>query len=200
VRTSYTLIAPVYDLVVEAATREMRRRSLQGLAQRPGGDVLLCGVGTGLDLPWLAPGHRYTGIDLTPAMLARARRRARAAGAQIVLDQGDAMALPYGGSRFDCVVMHLILAVVPDPGRALGEAARVLRPGGQLLVLDKFLRPGQRAWVRRLLSPVIGRIATRTNVVFEEVLATCPGLEKVSDVPALAGGWFRQIELRKRAP
>jgi len=73
----------------------------------------------------------------------------------------------------------------------------VLRPGGRVLILDKFLRPDQKAPVRRLVSPLLGLLATRTDVVFEDVLARAPGLEVVSDRPALAGGWFRHIVLRK---
>jgi len=196
-KTAYTLIAPIYDAAVATATGTMRRRSLEQLAGLSPGEVLLSGIGTGLDLPWLPSIHRYTGIDLTPAMLERARRRARDAGVAIRLEVGDAMALPYAGDSFDCVVMHLILAVVPAPERALAESARVLRPGGRILLLDKFLRAGQRAWLRRAISPLAGRVATRTDVVFEQVLAGCPGLEVESDEPVLAGGWFRQIRLRK---
>jgi ubiquinone/menaquinone biosynthesis C-methylase UbiE len=145
----------------------------------------------------LPSGPRYTGLDLTPAMLARARRKAMAHNLELQLDQGDARALPYPAARFDVVILHLILAVTPHPERVLVEAARVLRSGGRVLVLDKFLRPGQRAPLRRLISPLLGLLATRTNVVLEQVLAQAPGLEIVSDEPALAGGWFRQILLRK---
>jgi ubiquinone/menaquinone biosynthesis C-methylase UbiE len=94
-------------------------------------------------------------------------------------------------------VLHLILAVTPHPERVLAEAARVLRRGGRVLILDKFLRPDQKAPLRRLVSPLLGVLATRTDVVFESVLAQVSGLEVASDRPALAGGWFRHIELRK---
>ncbi|MGB4874955.1 MAG: methyltransferase domain-containing protein, partial [Candidatus Competibacter sp.] len=129
--------------------------------------------------------------------LERARRKAAAANLPIRLDVGDARRLPYRDTTFDSVVLHLILAVTPQPEQVLAEAARVLWPGGQLLIFDKFLRPGQAAPVRRLLSPLLGLLATRTDVVFERVLARTPGLEIVSDQPALAGGWFRRIVLRK---
>jgi ubiquinone/menaquinone biosynthesis C-methylase UbiE len=196
-RYSYTLFAPVYDAFVAPFTASARRRSLLRLTEGPPTEVLLVGVGSGLDLPLLPQGPRYTGLDLTPAMLARARRKAAALGLDIRLDEGDARRLPYDDAEFDAVVLHLILAVTPHPERVLAEAARVLRRGGRILILDKFLRLGQNAPLRRFISPLLGLLATRTDVVFEQVLAQVPGLEVASDQPALAGGWFRYIELRK---
>ncbi|HOW61399.1 MAG TPA: class I SAM-dependent methyltransferase [Candidatus Contendobacter sp.] len=196
-RYTYTLFAPIYDAFVAPFTARARRDSLRRLREGPHADVLLVGVGSGLDLPLLPQGPRYTGLDLTPAMLARARRKAADLGLDIRLDQGDARRLPYGDATFDAVVLHLILAVAPHPERMLAEAARVLRRGGRVLILDKFLRPGQKAPLRRLISPVLGVLATRTDVVFEEALAQMRGLEVISDQPALASGWFRHIELRK---
>ena len=196
-RYTYTLFAPIYDAFVAPFTARARPDSLRRLREGPHADVLLVGVGSGLDLPLLPQGPRYTGLDLTPAMLARARRKAADLGLDIRLDQGDARRLPYGDATFDAVVLHLILAVAPHPERMLAEAARVLRRGGRVLILDKFLRPGQKAPLRRLISPVLGVLATRTDVVFEEALAQTRGLEVVADQPALAGGWFRHIELRK---
>ena len=196
-RYSYTLFAPVYDAFVAPFTAAARRRGLELLREESPAEVLLVGIGSGLDIPLLPRGPRYTGLDLTPAMLARARRKAEALKLDIRLDAGDARALPYSDAMFDVVVLHLILAVTPHPERVLAEAGRVLRPGGRVLILDKFLRPDQKAPIRRLVSPLLGLLATRTDVVFEEVLARAPGLEVVSDRPALAGGWFRHIVLRK---
>jgi ubiquinone/menaquinone biosynthesis C-methylase UbiE len=139
--------------------------------------------------------HRYTALDFNPAMLARAVERRDSLEIDFVL--GDGMALPFADASFDHVVLHLIVAVVPEPGRCLSEAARVLRPGGTIILFDKFLHPGQRAPLRRLLNSISRRFATRMDVVFEEVLATAPELEVVSDTPALASGWFRRIVLRK---
>ncbi len=196
-RYTYTLFAPIYDALVAPFTHGARRRSLARLGEGAHDEVLLVGVGSGLDLPLLPPGPRYTGLDLTPAMLARARRQATRLGLDMQLDQGDARHLPYPAAAFDVVVLHLILAVTPHPARVLQEAARVLRPRGRVLIFDKFLRPGQRAPIRRLISPLLGLLATRTDVVFDEVLAQTSGLEVMADQPALAGGWFRQIALRK---
>ena len=107
------------------------------------------------------------------------------------------MALPFAAHSFDCVVLHLIVAVVPQPQRCLAEAVRVLKPGGRILLFDKFLRRGERAWMRRSLSPLSSQLATRLDVVFEDVLETVPGLRVLSDKPVLARGWFRLIELIK---
>lgn len=191
---SYTLFAPLYDTFVEAPFRAARQRSLAQLGNVQDLKILLCGIGTGLDIPYLPTGAHYTGIDLTRAMLKRAQQRITTQS--IVLHQGDVMQLPYPDDCFEVVIMHLILAIIPNPQRALDEATRVLEPGGRLLILDKFLKPQQFAPIRRLLSPLFGKIATRTDVVFEEL--NYPTLTVISNTPALAGGWLRHIFLRKQ--
>jgi len=194
-KTSYTFIAPVYDLVLASATRHARATSLAALADTPAGTVLIVGVGTGLDLPHLPPIHHYVGLDLTHAMLTRSLPRARHHRYAAV--QGSAMALPFADHHFDHTVLHLILAVVPNPALALAEALRVTRPGGQLFIFDKFLKPGQRALLRRALTPISMRIATRMDVVLEDLLAGHPEATVAVDEPALAGGWFRRVRMIK---
>ena len=191
---SYTLIAPFYDAAIAGATRAARRHSLAALPNEPG-RVLLAGVGTGLDLPHLPSQHQYIGIDLNRAMLRRSLPRAGQVDFQPV--QGDAQRLPFADAGFDMAVLHLILAVVPEPALCFAEIARVVRPGGQVLVFDKFLRRGQPALIRRLVNPVLRRVATRLDVVFEDLLAAAPQLVLEHDQPALAGGWFRMIRLRR---
>jgi ubiquinone/menaquinone biosynthesis C-methylase UbiE len=191
---SYTLLAPFYDAFLTAATRGARKRSLVTLADGPPRDVLLLGVGTGLDLPLLPARHRYVGIDLTAAMLVRARPRA--AGLNFAPLRGDVQRLPFHNASFDTIVLHLILAVVPEPTLCLAEAVRVLKPGGELLVFDKFLRRGEAGW-KRLLNPLTCHVATRLDVVFEDVLEAVGGLDQMSNDAALAAGWFRLIRLQK---
>jgi phosphatidylethanolamine/phosphatidyl-N-methylethanolamine N-methyltransferase len=195
---SYTLLAPVYDAIVSGPIDTWRQRSLQRINNELQQKILINGIGSGLDIPYLSAQHRYIGTDITPAMLDRARRRARQnIELDIQLDIADSQRLPFENDSFDAVVMHLILAVVPEPVHALQEASRVLKPGGRIYIFDKFIRPGQAAMFRRLLNIFIRHIATRTDVVFESVLKQSPELSLVSDEPALAKGWFRLIELQK---
>ena len=191
---SYTLAAPFYDAFLTAATRGARKRSLSALSHFPPRDVLLLGVGTGLDLPHLPNQHRYVGLDLTAAMLLRARPRA--ANLQFIPLRGDVQRLPFGDASFDVAVLHLILAVVPAPTLCLAEAVRVLKPGGQLLIFDKFLKRGEAGW-KRLLNPLTRHVATRLDVVFEDVLEAVGGVRVTANDAALASGWFRLIRLEK---
>ena len=191
---TYRFIAPVYDAFIRRASAGVRATSLARLPANAGARVLIAGIGTGLDAPHLPPGNRYVGLDLTAAMLARVPRRD-----DLALVRGDAMRLPFADAAFDFVVLHLIVAVVPQPARCLAEAARVLKPGGRAFVLDKFLRPGERAPLRRALNALSRHVATRLDVVFEDALAAAPALAVESDEPMLAGGWFRSIALVKRA-
>lgn len=191
---SYALFAPVYDSLLRAVSASARRRSLAQLPREGVQRVLLAGVGTGLDVPYLPANNHYVGIDLTRAMLSRVP----ASASPLALVQGNVMRLPFADESFDCAVMHLIVAVVPEPSRCLAEAVRVLKRGGMLLVLDKFLRPGQAAPLRRALSPFARTIATRLDVVWEDLLAAVPQITVQSDEPVLARGWVRLIRATKR--
>lgn len=196
-KQSYTLLAPVYDAIVSSATAPMRRDSLRTLSVNENDRVLLAGVGTGLDIPYLPTNAEYFAMDLTAAMLQRAQQRIAIHSPRLYLHRANVMQMPYPDDSFDHIVLHLILAVVAEPQQVLRETARVLKPGGRILILDKFLRPGQRAPMRRLMNLLIRHIATRTDVVFEDLLPHAPALEIISDVPCLAGGWFRRIQLQK---
>jgi len=194
---SYTLLAPVYDSIVGASTQAMRIASLQRLIQSSPQHVLINGIGTGLDIPYLPEQHDYTATDLTPAMLEKCKHRLSGNKIEISLHTADVMQLPFEDNHFDTVLMNLILAVVPSPLIALQEACRVVKPGGKIFIMDKFIRSGQLAPIRRLLNIFMRHIATRTDVVFEDLLKQCPELKLLKDEPALLSGWFRLIDLEK---
>jgi ubiquinone/menaquinone biosynthesis C-methylase UbiE len=173
-----------------------RRRSLQLLDPRPGERILIVGAGTGADLPYLPAGCRVLATDLTPAMLETARPRARA-GIHLALMDGQQLAVP--AASFDAVVLHLILAVIPDPVRCLQEAARALRPGGRIVVFDKFVRGGRVPLALRVVNPVARLLFTDMTRDFEEIRERSgTPLVVTHDAPALLGGLFRHLLLRSR--
>src|SRR5208283_1740288 len=113
-RITYTLWAPAYDFFAWIFHRR-RTRAIQLLALQPQERVLIVGAGTGLDLPLLPSGLLVTAVDLTPAMISRLTRRAAKLGLPIDARVMDAHELEFADSSFDAVILHLILAVVPDP-------------------------------------------------------------------------------------
>ena len=193
-RLRYTAWSTFYDLVVRFDRQ--RRRAVELLALAPGERVLVVGAGTGADLPFLPPHVEVLATDLTPAMLARARAKA---GPNVRLEVMDAHHLELPDASFDAVILHLIVAVVPDPVACVREAARVLRPGGRVSVFDKFVRAGRRASLpRRLLNLPARLLATDITRVLEDVLAAAAvPLRVAHDEPAGLGGTFRVVLLRK---
>jgi len=105
------------------------------LGARAQGRVLEVAIGTGLNLPYYPADAVITGIELSPAMLAIAKQRAANLGRDVDLHTGDAEHLPFDGAAFDTVVCALSLCTIPGTAAAIGEMARVLVPGGLLLLL-----------------------------------------------------------------
>ena len=198
---SYTLLAPIYDKIVSGPIDAYRKQSISRIANTKDKNILINGIGSGLDIPYLPDNANYIGTDITAAMLAIAKKRAGNTAhnnLNISLQLADSQALPFEDNHFDDIIMHLILAVVPKPELALQEACRVLKPGGKIFIFDKFIRSGQLALGRRFINLFLRHIATRTDVIFENVLTTCSQLNLIHDEPALAKGWFRLIELQKQ--
>jgi phosphatidylethanolamine/phosphatidyl-N-methylethanolamine N-methyltransferase len=115
-RLRYTVWAPWYDALVAAADfGRARRRSIEGLELGPGARVLLIGAGTGLDLEYLPREVSIAAVDITPAMLERCRQRAERLGMAVDTRVMDARELAFEDDTFDAVVLHLVLAVMPEP-------------------------------------------------------------------------------------
>jgi len=200
-RRSYTLFAPVYDLVADRALRRSRARSLAALGPAPGVRLLVPGAGTGLDLGFLPRETTTVCIDFTFAMLLRARDRSRRLGRSDAFVLADAQRLPVREGSLGGAVLHLVLAVVPDPGAALAEAARAVAAGGSLAVLDKLVRAGEHPGpFRRLLDRLLRDRATGLLLRFEEALAAAPLLAVAEDEADLFGGAYRRMLLRKEGP
>ena len=188
-RLRYSLYAPFYDPVVRRLG-DGRRRSLALADLRPGDRVLIPGCGTGLDFQHLPAGLDVVAGDVAPGMNRAARAEAARLGTGIEVRPLDAHALDLPDASFDAVLLHLLLAVVPDPEAAAREAARVLRPGGRVAVFDKFLPDGERPSLgRRAASAVARVVATDLNRQLGPLLGGA-GLLLTHREPVLFGGLF----------
>jgi ubiquinone/menaquinone biosynthesis C-methylase UbiE len=125
-----------YDRAMNFWDRHLFGDSRPWACGRAVGEVLEVAVGTGRNLPFYPDGTRLTGVDWSPGMLAIARQRAADLGREVDLRPGDAQALDFPDSSFDTVLCALGLCAIPDDRRAVAEMARVLRPGGRLLLVD----------------------------------------------------------------
>jgi ubiquinone/menaquinone biosynthesis C-methylase UbiE len=195
-RLRYTLWAPAYDAVAQAVGFEAARRlSIDRLRLAPRDRVLIVGAGTGLDLDFLPPNVEVTAIDVTPAMLKHLERRAAGTGRSVSIRIMDARQLEFPDSSFDAVVMHLILAVMPQPERGVREAVRVLKPGGRIAVFDKFLRDEERpSLIRRLLNVVAKPLFSDLNRRLGPlIVGTALVIER--DEPVAFGGTYRVVTL-----
>lgn len=166
VARTYTWIAPVHDLLATRVEAKARRLGLEWAAVQNGETVLEVGVGTGLSFERLLrqnPNGWTEGVDLTPAMLRRAKRRARRTSTdRYDLRLGDAYALDIPDSTFDCVLNSYMFDLLPvdDFVPVLCEFKRVLRPGGRLVQMN--MTTGRRwyqqgwEWIYRLYPPLLG--------------------------------------------
>ena len=194
-RIRYGWVAPLYDGIVRPLAAA-RRHAIELLRLRGDERILIVGCGTGLDLGLLPRTSAVTAIDLTPAMVSRTRERASELGLEVEAREMDAAHLDFADASFDVVLLHLILAVVPDPERTAAEASRVLRPGGRASIFDKFLRAGKPSLARRGLNLVTNVLATDVTRRAEPLIALA-GLRVVHDEPAAFGGFFRIITCEK---
>lgn len=198
VELSYSRWAPVYDRTFGAVTQRARRRAVACVC-REGREVLEVGVGTGLALPFYRPGVRVTGIDFSDAMLEKARRRVARLGLRNVaaLRQMDARTLDFPDASFDTVAAMHVLSVVPEPERVMAEIARVLKPGGRVVILNHFARErGALAVLERLSVPLTNLLGWHPDFPVDTVLGE-PALrvERRSTLPPL--GMMTLLEMRK---
>lgn len=194
---AYQRWAPVYDLVfgpIMTASRRAGVAALPASATR----VLEVGVGTGISLPDYPRRIRVTGIDLSPEMLDRARRRVDRRGLSNVeaLAEMDASDLAFPDDSYDAAMAMYVMTVVPDPARVMAEMRRVVRPGGAILVLSHFAADGGlRRALGASLAP-LGRLLGWNTTISVGTLAAMPGLTLLSNRSAGLGGFYRLLTFR----
>ena len=165
---AYARWAPIYDLVF-GAVFERGRYAAIAAAERVGGRVLEVGVGTGISLPLYARTTHLCGVDISAPMLQKAHERVVEHGLTNVegLWVMDAEHLSFPDASFDVVVAQYVITTVPNPEATLDEFARVLRPGGEIILAS---RVGAEAGLRRALehwfAPAARKLGWRTEFSF----------------------------------
>ncbi|WP_024513950.1 class I SAM-dependent methyltransferase [Bradyrhizobium sp. Tv2a-2] len=159
VEKAYERWAPVYDLVF-GKVFDQGRQSTIAEADRIGGRILDVGVGTGLSLSDYSRTTRICGVDISEPMLRKAQARVRALGLSNVetLAVMDAKNLAFGDGSFDAVVAQYVITAVPDPEATLDDFVRVLKPGGELILVNHI---GAESGLRRLSELAFAPLARR---------------------------------------
>lgn len=204
VEKAYDRWAPVYDLVFGAVFDRGRQAAIAA-AERIGGRILEVGVGTGISLPDYSRANRICGVDISEAMLMKAQERV--AELKMTHVEGlwvmDAEHLTFPDASFDVVVAQYVITTVPNPEATLDEFARVLKPGGEIILCS---RVGAEAGLRRALekwfAPAARKLGWRTEFSFERYsrwAQRTPGMQLVERRAMPPFGHFSLIRFGKVA-
>ncbi|MEM7566981.1 MAG: methyltransferase domain-containing protein [Pseudomonadota bacterium] len=195
---AYRRWAPIYDRVFGKIFDAGRRRAVDAINRR-GGRLLEVGVGTGFNLPLYDDAISVTGIDLSPDMLAVARKRVAEEGLSNVdeLLQMDASRLAFPDASFDMVAAMYVITVVPDPAAVLAEMVRVAKPGADIYVINHFAAEGDgpRALVERQVAKLGDRLGWQAD--FEKARVAHPGMTLIEDASLPPLNLFSLLRFRK---
>lgn len=201
IEDAYARWAPVYDFVFAAVMRPGRVAAAAAI-NRLGGYVLDVGVGTGLELPMFDAGIRVVGVDLSAPMLRRAQTRVAAGGLDHVVGLAvmDAAMLGFTEGTFDAAVAPYVLTVVPHPENVLDEIARVVRPGGEIVLVnhigaDRGPRAAVEAWLGKR-SAALGWRPEFPWTILDRWLARRPDITLLERRDLAPFGLFTLVRLR----
>jgi phosphatidylethanolamine/phosphatidyl-N-methylethanolamine N-methyltransferase len=173
VEKAYARWAPVYDIVFGKVFEAGRKASIAA-AERIGGRILEVGVGTGISLPDYARSNRVVGIDISAPMLRKAQERVAQLGLANVegLAVMDAKHLAFADDSFDVIVAQYVITAVPDPEATLDEFARVLKPGGEIVLVNHIgAEGGARKAFELAFAPVARRLGWRPEFPWARLTA-----------------------------
>lgn len=200
--SAYTRWAPVYDLAFAAVMRAGRTAAIAAVVEQAT-TILDVGVGTGLELPMVPADRHVVGIDLAEAMLVRAGQRVRRQNLAQVdgLCVMDATRMAFPDGAFDAAVVPYVLTVVPDPHAMMDEVARVVRPGGSIVLVNHFgAERGPlaaiEAWLGRR-SAALGWHPQFPFSVLGDWLSARPGIALVDRRTVAPFGLFTVVRLHK---
>lgn len=184
-------MSPVYDVAGKLFSA-YRKLSIEQLNITAGEKVLIVGAGTALDLEFIPKHAEVTATDITPAMIARIEKRNRALGLNLTAIVMDGQQLQFADKSFDKIILHLIIAVIPNPVACMKEAERVLKDKGRIVVYDKFLPLNVAPpLIRRVLNLFTNFIFSDINRKLEEILA----YTNLRVVRTLEGGFGGQYKI-----
>jgi phosphatidylethanolamine/phosphatidyl-N-methylethanolamine N-methyltransferase len=195
---AYRRWAGVYDTVFGGISSNGRLRAADLVNRLPGTEVLEVGVGTGLALPHYRRDKRITGIDLSKEMLRKARERTRSEGLSHVraLHEMDAEATDFDDASFDIAVGMFVASVVPNPRRLLAELRRLVRPGGDILLVNHFAAArGPRWWLERALAPASRRLGWHPDFAMDAIFSA-DDLARIETEAVRPFGIFTLVHLR----
>lgn len=194
VAQTYDRLAPFYDWIQAPLEfpggRKRRVRILRGAV----GDVLEIGIGTGRDLGLYPKAVRLTAIDVSERMIERTRLRAARLNRSVDVRLAGAECLPFEASTFDTVIGMCVLSSVSDLGRVLQEVARVLKPGGQLRLLE-HVRPRGR-WLGVLADSVTPIVRRLLGADLNRDIEAALGEEGFEILRVREGGVWREVVAR----
>lgn len=203
VEDAYARWAPMYDRVFTAVMKPGRLASAEAV-NRIGGRILDVGVGTGLELPMYTGAQKIVGIDLSAPMLEIARKRVADAGLSNVeaLLVMDAMKLEFPDESFDAAVAPYVITTVPDPVRTMDEMARVVKPGGELIIVNHIgAESGPVAWVEALMAKRAAKLGWRPQfpwAVIGDWISSRPGVELIERRKLNPIGLFALVRVRRK--
>lgn len=198
VKSSYARWAPFYDKTFGAVTNKGRWKAVDYINKR-GGRVLEVGVGTGLALLKYEGDVEVIGIDYSAEMLQKARKKQAKRSLSPVkeLIEMDARDLDFPDNHFDTVAAMHILSVVPEPERVMAEIARVLKPGGEVVITNHFARQsGFLAFIEKLTAPLENVLGWHSDFQMSRVLEQdCLSVQTQKSFPPL--GMMTFLVLKK---
>jgi phosphatidylethanolamine/phosphatidyl-N-methylethanolamine N-methyltransferase len=202
VEKAYACWAPLYDAIC-GPIFESGRHAAAAAARAVGGRILEVGVGTGLSFADYDATTQVTGIDISEPMVAKARRRL--AGGQFPHVQSvrvmDAQALAFPDAAFDCVVAQFVITLVADPERVLSECARVVKPGGEIILVNHlYSERGITAAIERLAARPSRKLGLRPEFPFARLTAWARahgGAELIERRPVKPFGVYTLVRFRR---
>ncbi len=202
VAKAYGLWAPIYDIVFGKVFDSGRQATIIE-ADKIGGRVLDVGVGTGLSLSDYARTTKLCGVDISLPMLRKAQERVRAQNLTNVesLSVMDAKNLAFPDSAFDAVVAQYVITAVPDPEATLDDFIRVLKPGGELILVNHIgAESGPRKIFELAFAPLARRLGWRPEFPWQRLVdwaAAHGGVTLAERRPMPPMGHFSLIRYRK---